>query len=173
MKTPYLGVHQTGSRPFIAELLANSQLLCLDQARANPAGAKGANFEPCDFLSASRQLIHLKDGHSSSPLSHLWNQGLVSTESFVRDSAFRTAFRKAVTVREKQYSRSGFLALIPDGRTKPLPADFTVVYGVMRHPNARTGSLTLPFFSKIALRAVAERLDMMGFKVELQLIAKT
>ncbi|MGF7170823.1 uncharacterized protein (TIGR04141 family) [Sphingobium xanthum] len=160
-------------RAFIAELLANSQLLCLDQARASPAGATGANFEPCDFLSAGRQLIHLKDGHSSSPLSHLWNQGLVSTESFVRDSAFRTAFRKAVTVREKQYRRSGFLALIPDGRTKPLPSDFTVVYGVMRHPNARTGSLSLPFFSKIALRAVAERLDMMGFKVELHLIAKT
>ena len=42
----------------------------------------------------------------------------------------------------------------------------------MRHPNARSKSLALPFFSKIALRAVAERLDFMGFKVDLYLIAK-
>jgi uncharacterized protein (TIGR04141 family) len=159
-------------RAFIAELLANADLLCLDQTRANPSGVRGANLEPCDFLSVSRQLIHLKDGHASSPLSHLWNQGLVSTESFVRDAGFRTAFRKAVTAREKQYGKSGFLALIPDGRTKPEPADFTIVYGVMRHPKVRTKSLALPFFSKIALRAVAERLDLMGFKVELHLIKK-
>lgn len=157
-------------RDFIAQLLTKTDLLCLDQTRASPTRAKGANLEPCDFLSNGRQLIHLKDGHGSSPLSHLWNQGLVSTESLVRDSGFRTAFRKAVTAREKLYNKSGFLALIPDGRTKPVPADFTI--GVMRHPNFRTGSLALPFFSKIALRAVAERLDLMGFKVELHLIAK-
>ena len=159
-------------RAFIAELLANTDLLCLDQTRANPAGVKGANLEPCDFLSTGRQLIHLKDGHGSKPLSHLWNQGLVSTESFVRDAGFRTAFRKAVTAREKEYGKAGFLALIPDGRTKPVPANFTIVYGVMRKPNARTKSLALPFFSKIALRAIAERLDLMGFKVELHLIKK-
>jgi uncharacterized protein (TIGR04141 family) len=159
-------------REFIAELLANANLLCLDQTRSNPTGVKGANLEACDFLSTSRQMIHLKDGHGSSPLSHLWNQGLVSTESFVRDDGFRTAFRKAVRAREKQYGKSGFLALIPAGRSKPVPANFTIVYGVMRHPNARTKSLALPFFSKVALRAVAERLDLMGFKVELHLIKK-
>ncbi len=73
---------------------------------------------------------------------------------------------------EKLYGKLGFLTLIPDGRSKPVPADFTIVYGVLRHPNARTKSLALPFFSKIALRAVAERLDLMGFKVELHQIAK-
>lgn len=159
-------------RAFIAELLTNSNLLCLDQTRANPAGMKGANFEACDFLSTSGQLIHLKDGHGSSPLSHLWNQGLVSTESFVRDAGFRTAFRKAIKARERQYGKSGFLPLIPNGRTKPVPADFTIVYGVMRRPNARTKSMALPFFSKIALRAVAERVALMGFTVELHLIKK-
>jgi uncharacterized protein (TIGR04141 family) len=65
-----------------------------------------------------------------------------------------------------------FLSLVPDGRTKPIPANFTIVYGVMRHPNARTKTLGLPFFSKIALRAVAERLEMMGFNVELHIIRK-
>lgn len=159
-------------RDLIAALLSDPNLLCLDQGRASPAGAAGANLEPCDFLSKTRQLIHLKDGHGSAPLSHLWNQGLVSTESLVRDAGFRTAFRKVIAKREAKYSRSGFQPLIPDGRSKPVPANFTVVYGVMRHAHARTKTLGLPFFSKIALRSVAQRLDMMGFKVELHLIEK-
>lgn len=131
-----------------------------------------ANLEPCDFLSMSRQLIHLKDGHDSAPLSHLWNQGLVATQSFVADAKFRSDFRKAIGARERKFSRSGFTALLPDGRTKPMPANFTIVFGVMRHPSARSKSLDLPFFSKIALRAVAQRLELMGFAVELHLIAK-
>ena len=159
-------------REFIAQLLARVDLLCLDQARANPAGVTGANLEPCDFLSTTRQLIHLKDGHASAPLSHLWNQGLVSTQSFVSDAKFRADFRKAIGARERKYSRSGFAALIPDGRTKPMPTDFTIVFGIMRHAGARSKTLDLPFFSKIALRAVAQRLALMGFTVELHLIAK-
>ncbi|WP_174274578.1 DUF6119 family protein [Sphingomonas bacterium] len=68
--TPAFVVSTTAKneRDFIAQLLANANLLCLDQTRANPTGAKRANLEPCDFLSTSRQLIHLKDGHGSSPL---------------------------------------------------------------------------------------------------------
>lgn len=173
LATPFIAqTTAKNERLFITQLLSQPNLLCLDQTRVNPKGAKQANLEPCDFLSMNRELIHLKDGHGSSPLSHLWNQGLVSTESFVRDFDFRKNFRKVVKARETQYGRSGFYDLIPDGRTRPSPADFTIVYGVMRHPNARSKSLTLPFFSKIALRAVAERLDSMGFKVELHLIEK-
>lgn len=157
---------------FITELIARTDLLCMDQTRTNPAGATRANLEPCDFLSTSRQLIHLKDGHSSAPLSHLWNQGLVSTQSFVSDAKFRSDFRKAIGARESKYGRAGFAALIPDGRTKPVPGDFTIVFGVMRHANSRSKALDLPFFSKIALRAVAQRLALMGFAVELHLIEK-
>lgn len=140
----------------IAELIiTRADLLCIDRVRANPAGASRANLEPCDFLSTSRQLIHLKDGHSSAPLSHLWNQGLVSTQSFVSDAKFRSDFRKALRARERRYRRVGFAALIPDGRTKPVPGDFTIVFGVMRHANKKSKALDLPFFSKIALRALA------------------
>jgi uncharacterized protein (TIGR04141 family) len=159
-------------RDFIDELLVRPDILCLDQTRASPAGAARANLEPCDFLSTGRHLIHLKDGHASAPLSHLWNQALVSAQSFVSDAKFRADFRKSVRARERKYSRSGFEALVPDGRTKPVPSDFTIVFGVMRHAGAKTRVLDLPFFSKIALRAVAQRLALMGFTVELQLIAK-
>jgi len=159
-------------RDFIGQLQSRPDLLCLDQTRTNPAGAKITNIEPCDFLSMSRQIIHLKDGHASAPLSHLWNQGLISAESFVSDAKFRSDFRKAIAARERKHSRTGFGILVPDGRTKPVPTDFTIVFGVMRHPGMRSKSLDLPFFSKIALRAVSQRLALMGFAVELHLIAK-
>lgn len=173
VKTPFQKETKAkNEKQFLKELLADKGLLCLDQTEAAPAGAGRAQIEPCDFLSLTKQLIHIKDGHGSAPLSHLWNQGLVSTESFVRDAKFRRDFRRAVTKREKELKRTGFLRLIPDGRSKPIPSQFKIVFGVMRHPYARSKKLGIPFFSKIALRAVAQRLELMGFAVELHLIKK-
>lgn len=156
----------------IADLKKDALYLCLDQTRSAPKGAPTAALEACDFLSRSKQLIHLKDGHGSAPLSHLWNQALVATESFVRDETFREGFRKAIKNRQRMYARAGFLALLPQSNKRVTPADYTIVFGVMRHPYARSGDLGLPFFSKVALRAVAERLLLMAFQVELHLIEK-
>jgi uncharacterized protein (TIGR04141 family) len=159
-------------REFIAELDSKRHLLNLDQVKLNPTGMPGANLEPCDFFSSRKQFIHLKDGHASGPISHLWNQGLVSAEAFVRDDKFRKDLRKTAKQRQKRSKKSGFEAHLPDGRTKPKPADFTVVFGIMRSRYKKTGKLEIPFFSKISLRAVAERIELMGYKVELHLVEK-
>lgn len=159
-------------RALIAELEGEHSLISMDQTKVAPKGAANAALEPCDFLSRTKQLIHLKDGHSSAPLSHLWNQGLVAAEAFVSDEVFRKGFRSAAKKREKKFSKQGFIKLLPDGRSKPVPSHFTVVFGVMRHPYVASGKLGLPFFSKVALRAVAERITRMGFPVELHLIEK-
>ena len=159
-------------RAFIAELEGEHDLVSMDQTKVSPKGAGNAALEPCDFLSRSRQLIHLKDGHASAPLSHLWNQGLVSAEAFVSDEVFRKGFRAQVKKRETKFGKQGFIGLLPDGRSKPIPSEYTIVFGVMRHPYVASGQLGLPFFSKVALRAVAERIDRMGFPVELHLIEK-
>lgn len=156
----------------IASLTSDPTILCMDQTRSAPKGAPRAALEACDFLGNDRRLIHLKDGHGSAPLSHLWNQALVSAESFVRDQTFRDAFRRAVRKRERKYVRTGFTALLPTARGRVVPAKFPIVFGVMRRKYAKTGTLGLPFFSKVALRAAAERLSLMGFPVELHLIAK-
>lgn len=156
----------------IAELTASHpDLLCLDQTKTSPAGAAGANLEVCDFLSHSKQLIHLKDGHDSSPLSHLWNQALVSAESLKRDDKFCSDVREHARKRERKSKKSGFVALLPKNRQFK-PSDYTIVFGVMRHRYKRTNTLGLPFFSKVALIAVANRLTMMTFNVELHLIEK-
>lgn len=80
-------------RAFITELEPEADLISMDQTKVSPKGAGNAALEPCDFLSRSKQFIHLKDGHSSAPLSHLWNQGLVSAEALVSDEVFRKGFR--------------------------------------------------------------------------------
>lgn len=170
-KTPFIvSTTSKTERDFIKELDGHKNLLNLDQVKLSPANAPGANLEPCDFLSKSRQFIHLKDGHSSDPISHLWNQGVVSAESFVRDEKFRIDLRKAVRSRQTKAKKTGFDAILPDGRSKPHPADFTVVYGVMRARYKKSGIIGIPFFSKVSLRAIAERIQLMGFAVEVHLV---
>lgn len=159
-------------RQLIANLNSGpySNLLCIDQTKISPSGVKGANLEACDFLSNSAQLIHLKDSEDSAPLSHLWNQGLVSAETLRRDSDFRKEFRRVTKDREAKFGRTGFSSQLPARKFDP--SKFTVVYAVLKKRGKLSGKLNLPFFSKVALRAAAERISMMGYKVELHLIEK-
>jgi uncharacterized protein (TIGR04141 family) len=160
-------------RDLIANLIILPNLLCMDQVRIAPRGAGNAMIEPCDFLSTTKQLIHLKDGHGSAPLSHLWNQAVVSTEAMVRDDTFRKAMRREARKRERQYGKKGqFVNLLPD-RVKLNPSDYTIVLGVMRHPYKASKQVGLPFFSKVAMRGPIQRMTMLGFNVELHLIEKT
>jgi uncharacterized protein (TIGR04141 family) len=77
-------------RELIAHLEeSRNDLVKLDQVKINPSGVKYANLEPCDFFSNEREFIHLKDGHSSGSISHLWSQGVVSAEAFLTDAQFR------------------------------------------------------------------------------------
>jgi uncharacterized protein (TIGR04141 family) len=160
-------------RALIAQLDADADLLMLDQVKVSPAGAGGANLEPCDFLSRDKAFIHLKDAHDSAPISHLWSQGVVSAESFVLDPTFRADMRTKALKRQKQTGKAGFETVLPDGRQKkPNTAEYRVVYGIMRHAYKRSKRVDLPFFSKVSLRAAASRLELMGFTVEVHLIEK-
>jgi uncharacterized protein (TIGR04141 family) len=155
---------------FLAELDAKPDLLLMDKTRTNPTGAPRASIEFCDFLGSDRKLIHLKDGHASTAISHLWSQGVVGSESFLRDEGFRKALLKNVRARQKDSGKSGFEALLPRPAKRPATKDYTVVYGIMRERYKRSGKLDLPFFSKVSLRAAAQRLEDLGFQVEVQLI---
>lgn len=160
-------------RALIEEMNKDPDLLLLDQVKVTPAGATGANLEPCDFLSRDKAFIHLKDGHGSDPISHLWNQGVVSAESFVRDATFRTDMRTKALARQKKTKKKGFESVLPDGRQKkPTTSEYRIVYGIMRHAYKRSKKLDLPFFSKVSLRSAAQRLELMGFTVEVHLIEK-
>ena len=142
-------IGKTGARneeDLISRLEADrGDLLRLDGQRVNPDGLKNANLEPCDFLSKDKEFIHLKDGHSSSPISHLWAQGVVGAEAFVSDAQYRAKLRSKV-----RELRNGFESLLPKGNQKVIREDYKVVYGIMRKPY-KDGTLGLPFFSKVSL----------------------
>ncbi|MBF4210158.1 sporadically distributed protein, TIGR04141 family [Pseudomonas donghuensis] len=159
--------HCRNERELIAHLEGNRvDLLCLDQVKINPQGVRYANIEPCDFLSIEKQFIHLKDGHSSGPISHLWAQGVVSAEALVSDADFRKKLRAVVSAR-----RRAALALLPAINGRVVRAEYTVVYGIMRKPY-RDGSLDLPFFSKVSLQAAVDRIDQLDIPVALEIIEK-
>lgn len=145
---------------------SRADLLKLDQTKINPAGVRYANLEPCDFLSNNKQFIHLKDGNSSGPISHLWSQGVVSAEAFVSDADFRKKLRAKV----KSLGR-GFESHLPKSTDRVVREDYQVVYGIMRKPYA-DGSIGLPFFSKVSLQAAAERIGQLGIPIAIELIEK-
>lgn len=154
-------------RELIADIEANRpDLLNLDQTKINPEGVKYAQVEPCDFFSSDRQFIHLKDGHSSGPISHLWSQGVVSAEAFVSDKDYRKKLRDNVRAKNSAFAR-----LLPRGAESVDRESYTVVYGIMRKPYA-DGTLGLPFFSKVSLQAAVERIQQFGIPVALELVEK-
>ncbi|MGV0761145.1 DUF6119 family protein [Tistrella mobilis] len=143
-----------------------NDLLKLDRTKINPEGVKYANLEPCDFFSDKKQFIHLKDGRSSGPISHLWSQGVVSAEAFVSDGDFREKLRETV-----KSLRNGFESHLPASNDRVVRENYQVVYGVMRERYA-DGSIDLPFFSKVSLQAAAERIRQFGIPVAIELIEK-
>jgi uncharacterized protein (TIGR04141 family) len=151
----------------IADLAATRpDLLKMDQEFVTPSGVKYANLEVCDFFSNDGKFIHLKDGHSSGPISHLWAQGVVSVDAFLTDAGFRKRLRAKV-----RSLGGGFESLLPKSTEKVTRDSYGVVYGVMRKPYA-DGTLGLPFFSKVSLQAAAERIAQFGIPLSIELIAK-
>lgn len=153
----------------IADLEATrrTDLLMLDKTKINPGAVRYANLEPCDFFSRARQFIHLKDGHSSGPISHLWMQGVVSAEAFLSDIEFRKKLREVV-----RNKNAAFVTYLPNPSVmKVNPSTYTIVYGIMRQ-RSKSGHLDLPFFSKVSLRTAVQRLTLMGFPVAIELIEK-
>jgi uncharacterized protein (TIGR04141 family) len=147
----------------------NLDLLCMDTRLLKPSGAF-SQIEFCDFLSKSKQIIHIKDKASSSRLSHLFNQGLTSALVLKRDTKFRDRLRELIAA---QYGGNNYIGLVPDSNTAFVPSHFTVVFGVLMTPPSGTDP-TLPFFSLISLRHTARRItDELGFKVAFAWIRKS
>lgn len=128
---------------------ASTGLQLLD--RTNMMDGLGAsNVEPCDVLDAERGIfVHVKDGRSSSMLSHLFNQGTVSLEGFLSVADARTKVRRLAGVEGRHGS----------ALSEPIRANrLTVVFAVIDKPPSR-GPWRLPFFSMLAAKHAAERVE--------------
>lgn len=128
-----------------------------------PTGVLGNNIEFCDVLTTQKQLIHVKKGHSSSMLSHLFNQGYVAGELMMQ----RT-FRQSVnSVLENNYPANQHLTnwkLEVDNTFNT--SNYTMVYAIITNKDVQRPQM--PFFSKVTFRKMATTLINMGYTVELK-----
>lgn len=114
-------------------------------------GGGASSIEFCD-LGAGERLIHIKRYSGSSQLSHLFAQGLVSSELFLQDANFR----KRLNVKLPRGHK------LANSAIRPVAADYEIVFAVIsKSPNP----LDIPFFSKVTLRNTRRRLETYGYRV--------
>lgn len=131
----------------------------LDRRTIVPTGGR-TPIEFCDLMTVNKQLIHVKRRSRSSTLSHLFSQGVVSAETFFRDSGYR----QALATKLQEEGLNDAATLIPAKR--PLPSEWEIVYGIIGGQSSEWPR-SLPFFSQLNFKIQAERLENVGYKVSL------
>ena len=140
--------------------VASESSWCLMDKKLISHGGSYSKIEFCDLLTTDKKIVHVKHYGGSSVLSHLFSQGLVSGELFLRDKKFR---EKVNTKLENGFKLSN----VAD---KPEARDYSVVFGVI---SSSDKDLDIPFFSKVSLRNAKNRLETFGYKVFLVKILNT
>jgi len=122
-----------------------------------PIGGPYDKVEFCDLIKDGTTLIHVKYYRSSGTLSHLFAQGHVASEAFVKDEDFRTRLNPKLPKGHK----------LANPKTRPDPSKYTVVYAIATKKNIPQ---ELPFFSKVTLKNAVKTLRALNYKVELAAI---
>jgi uncharacterized protein (TIGR04141 family) len=115
-------------------------------------GGGHSSIEFCDVMTADKKLLHIKRYSGSAPLSHLFNQGVVSGELFLSAADFR----------EKLNVKLPAHLQLADTSALPVASDFEIVFGIIMPPGK---PLEIPFFSKVSLRNARRRLQAYGYSV--------
>lgn len=114
------------------------------------------NIEACDAYK-DKDFVHIKIfTGSSAPISHLLAQATVSSDLFFGDLAFRKTFNKKLKKNK----------LVAKEYNKPKNDDYTVTLAIITDKD----TFSLPFFTKVNLRATIRRLNMMGLNPRLAFI---
>jgi len=95
----------------------DENLFSMDRKIISHGGGYG-KIEFCDLMTKDKKIIHVKHYGQSSVLSHLFSQGLVSGELFLRDDKFR----------EKVNKKLGDNFKI---NNKPKASDYEVIFGII------------------------------------------
>jgi len=118
-------------------------------------------IEVCDLLSKDGHFVHVKKKTRSATLSHLFAQGTVSAEAFLREEEFREGIRSLLGV-----VRPSLVPVIP--KTRPKTSSYQIVYAIIADP-----SRDLPFFSRLHLMQASQRLTDLGYRVGLVRISES
>lgn len=127
---------------------------CLMDKKLINHGGGYSKIEFCDLYTKDKKIIHIKHYGGSSVLSHLFSQGLVSGELFLRDKKFR----------EKVNAELGSGFKLGDTKSKPISSNYEIVFGII---SSSPKELEIPFFSKVSLRNAKNRLETFNYKVSL------
>lgn len=118
-------------------------------------GGGHSKVEIADLWTSDRHLVYVKKYGGSSVLSHLFAQASVAGELLFVDADFRAKANKKLP-KAKQ---------LPDGFSR---SDYEIVLAIITWSKKK---LTLPFFSRVNLRAAVRRLTGFGYKVTLLPVA--
>jgi uncharacterized protein (TIGR04141 family) len=137
------------------KLAAKNGLVLLDTTDMSK-GLPASQIEACDLLDPKRGLfIHVKDCRRSSLLSNLFNQGVVSLETFISVQKARENVRAFAGIK----SGSGCPIDEPVA-----PSRLTVMFAII--DAAPSGAAwRLPFFSMLAAKHASERVGQRGAKM--------
>ena len=140
------------------ELVAKTNsVFCLMDKKNIQIGGPYDKLEHCDLIKDGNEFIHVKLYRSSSTLSHLFSQGFVAAEAFIKDSDYRKELNPKLPASIK----------LADPKLRPDPSEYKVVYAI-----ATTKDIPkeLPFFSKVTLKNSLKTLRALNYKISLSKI---
>ena len=108
-------------------------------------------IEFADLVKSNKYLIHVKKYGSSSVLSHLFSQGLVSATLLLTDKSFRVEVNNKLVDSHKN--------VVTD--SNPNPDEYTIVYAI----GTSKDDLKLPFFSLVNYKNAKRQLQLYRYKV--------
>ncbi len=136
----------------------NAAFALMDQKLIKYGGPR-SGVEFCDIFTTGRDIIHVKRYGQSKVFSHFFSQGTVSAELFHTQSEFRHTVNDTLPDTHK----------IADPRKVPDRDEYRIVFGIVS--DAAGSTLSIPFFSRLNLRAASNRLIGYGYRVALSKIS--
>ncbi len=145
---------------YLANYVTTRDEFIFDRMLAYLDGPRNA-IEICDIYTFHREFIHVKDGGSSSKLSHLFNQGYVSAGLFLSE----VRFREDIIVKLRENRKTRFVNTIA---MTPNANNYTIVYRILK----RGAGFSLPFFTKVVLVEMYRKITSMGYQFRLEWVPK-
>jgi len=143
----------TNESEYFTSYTAPRNEIILDRQLFNGYGTNNT-IEICDIY-GNNKFIHVKDGGSSSKLSHLFNQGYVSAQLFVSDTNFQVDLHTKLSMKPALQA-----SVMPPIR----PSQYQIVFRILK----KGDTFSLPFFTKIVLIETCRKIKAMGYRFKLE-----
>lgn len=127
---------------------------CLMDKKNIQIGGPYDKLEHCDLIKDGNEFVHVKLYRSSSTLSHLFSQGFVAAEAFIKDSEYREKLNPKLPASIK----------LIDPKLRPDPSKYRIVYAIATTKNIPE---ELPFFSKVTLKNSLKTLRALNYNISL------